>query len=266
MAQRKQRSLRLLGNIAKKKEDAASMTIKLEDMLTVVKPPPQALDLFRTKIRNKDDFDTAYDKVPEYKIRPEKVQKEDVLGEGPGGWRGKGDEPSPTYADPLPPSMRGLNMEEFYEVDIDWKMLTTARPKTRCEEEIFSRYVDMGRLQLQRLREEAEKLAEGKDWRGRIVKVVPGKGSVPEVRLPICKECGEELCQGLCKDYLYMNYTRLPPEEKKEEDESGLDVEDMDTPKGKGKKKKRTKKKKKKKKKDENDFPDEDADDEDEEE
>ena len=51
------------------------MSIKLEDMLTVVKPPPQALDLFRTKIKTKEDFDKAYEKVPEYKIRPEKVCK-----------------------------------------------------------------------------------------------------------------------------------------------------------------------------------------------
>ena len=49
------------------------MSIKLEDMLTVVKPPPQALDLFRTKIKCKEDFDKAFEKVPEYKIRPEKV-------------------------------------------------------------------------------------------------------------------------------------------------------------------------------------------------
>ncbi|MPC08627.1 hypothetical protein E2C01_001217 [Portunus trituberculatus] len=48
------------------------MSIKLEDMLTVVKPPPQALDLFRTKIKCKEDFDKAFEKVPEYKIRPEK--------------------------------------------------------------------------------------------------------------------------------------------------------------------------------------------------
>ncbi|KAK8388997.1 hypothetical protein O3P69_020758 [Scylla paramamosain] len=121
------------------------MSIKLEDMLTVVKPPPQALDLFRTKIKCKEDFDKAFEKVPEYKIRPEKVRPDDVMGEGPGGWRATHDRgedlPEPAYADPLPPSMRGLNMDEFYEVDIDWRMLTTARPKNRCEEEIFSSYI-----------------------------------------------------------------------------------------------------------------------------
>ncbi|XP_042207348.1 uncharacterized protein LOC121856097 [Homarus americanus] len=239
------------------------MTIKLEDMLTVVKAPAQALDLFRTKIRSREDFDKAFEKVPEYKIRPEKVRPGDVMGEGPGGWRHRGEEsPQASYADPLPHSMQGLTMDEFYQVDIDWRMLTTARPKTRCDEDIFSRYVEMGRLQLQRVREEAERQAEGKDWTGRIVKVVPGRGSLPETRLPTCKECGEELCDGLCKDYLYMNYTRLQTVEKKEE-ESGLDAEEVGTPKAKGKKKRRTKRRKKKKKK-ESEYPDDDADDEDE--
>ncbi|XP_045593381.2 uncharacterized protein [Procambarus clarkii] len=244
------------------------MTIKLEDMLTVVKAPAQALDLFRTKIKTKEDFDKAFEKVPEYKIRPEKVRPGEVMGDGPGGWRhtpARSEEPPQAgYADPLPPSMQGLNMHEFYQVDIDWRMLTTARPKNKCEEEIFSRYVEMGRLQLQRVREEAERLAEGKDWTGRIVKVVPGRGSLPETRFPTCRECGEELCDALCKDYLYMNYTRIQTEEKKEEEESGLDVEEVETPKQKGKKKRRTKRKSKKKKKKESDYPDDDADDEDE--
>ena len=43
---------------------------------------------------------------------------------------------------------------------------------------IYYRYVEMGRLQLQRLREEAERVAEGKDWTGRIVKVKKEKISV----------------------------------------------------------------------------------------
>ncbi|KAK3861527.1 hypothetical protein Pcinc_032516 [Petrolisthes cinctipes] len=140
-------------------------------------------------------------------------------------------------------------------------MLTTARPKNRAEEEIFSRYVEMGRLQLQRLRQKTEDLALSRDWTGRVVKVVPGRGSLPEVRLPTCKECGEELCDGLCKDYLYVNFTRIQTEEKKEDDESGLDAEEVGTPKQKGKKKRKSKRRKKKKKK-ENDYGDEDADDE----
>ncbi|KAK7083213.1 hypothetical protein SK128_011729 [Halocaridina rubra] len=187
------------------------------------------------------------------------------MGEGSRGWRqgghGKLEEIQAGYVDPLPPSMQGLNMEEFYEVDIDWRMLTTARPTTRHEEEIFSRFVEMGRRQLQRIRRDAEMLAQGKDWRGRIVKVVPGRGSVPETRLPVCKECNEELCQGGCREYLYVNFARLPKEEKKEEDESDVDVEE-DNPKPKGKKKRR-RKKSKKKKQDQSEYQEEDADDED---
>ncbi|XP_064118083.1 uncharacterized protein LOC135223535 [Macrobrachium nipponense] len=244
------------------------MKIVLEDMLTVVKPPAESLDLFRTKVKSKEDFERAYEKIHEYKVRPEKISRQEALGEGPRGWKatpGKHEEPQAGYTDPLPPSMQGLNMEEFYEVDIDWRMLTTARPKTRHEEEIFSRFVEMGRRQLQRIRQDNELLAQGKDWRGRIVKVVPGRGSVPETRLPICKECNEELCHGGCKEYLYVKFMRLPKEEKKEEDESDVDVEELDNPKPKGKKKKKGKKKGKKKKQQSQggEFPDEDADDED---
>ncbi|CAL4124512.1 unnamed protein product, partial [Meganyctiphanes norvegica] len=186
-----------------------------------------------------------------------KIQLEDVLG----GWCNKNVEPQASYADPLPPSMQGLNMDEFYEVDIDWRMLTTARPKTRTEEEIFSKLVDMGRLQLQRIRQEAERRADGKDWRGRVVKVVPGRGSVPEVRLPCCKECGEELCQGLCKDYMYQNYARVVIEAKKDDEESD-DV--VDTTEKKKVKKKKGRKRRKKKKKEVDVAEDEDADDEEE--
>ncbi|XP_068247744.1 uncharacterized protein [Palaemon carinicauda] len=241
------------------------LKIHLEDMLTVVKPPAESLDLFRTKVKSKEDFDRAYEKIHEYKVRPEKLSRQEALGEGPRGWRptpGKPEDPQAGYADPLPPSMQGLNMEEFYEVDIDWRMLTTARPQTRHEEEIFSRFVEMGRKQLQRIRQDNELLAQGKDWRGRIVKVVPGRGSVPETRLPICKECNEELCHGGCREYLYVKFMRLPKEEKKEDDESD-DVEEVDQkPKGK-KKKKRSKKGKKKKQSNQEELPDEDADDED---
>ena len=40
------------------------------------------------------------------------------------------------------------------------------------------------------------------------VQVVPGKGSLPEVRISSCKQCGEELCGGACQDYMYENYAR----------------------------------------------------------
>ena len=49
------------------------MAIVLEDLLNKVKVPAPAVDLFHTKVSNRRDFDLAFEKVPEYRIRPEKV-------------------------------------------------------------------------------------------------------------------------------------------------------------------------------------------------
>ena len=45
------------------------------------------------------------------------------------------------FADPCPESMRDVNIADLSAVDINWKMLTLARPKTKVDEEIFSKYV-----------------------------------------------------------------------------------------------------------------------------
>jgi hypothetical protein len=48
-------------------------TIKLDDLLGKKKEAPQVLDLSRSIIQSKEEFHRLLDKVPEYKIRPEKV-------------------------------------------------------------------------------------------------------------------------------------------------------------------------------------------------
>ncbi|XP_018010663.1 uncharacterized protein LOC108668044 [Hyalella azteca] len=136
------------------------MSIKLDDLLNEKKGPAPVLDLCHASLASRSDFDAVLAKVPEYKVRPEKV-------------------------------------------DIDWRMLTTARPKSKLEEEVFSRYVEMGRLQLAR-----QKLEEGKEQTWRTVKVVPGRGAVVEVRLAVCEQCGDELCAARCTDHLYTSYQR----------------------------------------------------------
>ena len=45
------------------------------------------------------------------------------------------------FADPCPTSMRDVNITDLSSVNINWKMLTLARPKTKTDEEIFSKYV-----------------------------------------------------------------------------------------------------------------------------
>jgi hypothetical protein len=48
-------------------------TLKLDDLLGKKKEALQVLDLSRSIVQSKEEFDRLLDKVPEYKIRPEKV-------------------------------------------------------------------------------------------------------------------------------------------------------------------------------------------------
>ncbi|KAI1285522.1 hypothetical protein HDE_12116 [Halotydeus destructor] len=50
------------------------------------------------------------------------------------------------FESPVPLSLRHLNMGHFAGTDIDWKMLTLARPPTKRHEMLFSRLVDLRKL------------------------------------------------------------------------------------------------------------------------
>lgn len=49
------------------------MALKLDDFLTKKKEPAQVLDLSKATANTKEEFKRLLEKVPEYKIRPEKV-------------------------------------------------------------------------------------------------------------------------------------------------------------------------------------------------
>lgn len=49
------------------------MSIKLDDLLNEKKGPAPVLDLFNAPLTSRTDFEAALAKVPEYKIKPEKV-------------------------------------------------------------------------------------------------------------------------------------------------------------------------------------------------
>lgn len=51
--------------------------------------------------------------------------------------------PDFTFANPVPTDMRPVKLEDLISVPIDWRMLTTLRPKTKLDEEFFSRYLTM---------------------------------------------------------------------------------------------------------------------------
>lgn len=119
------------------------MALKFDDFLSKKKEPAQVLDLSRTKIITKEDYKKYFDRVPEYKIKPEKVLPETIkirdkdFNLTPS--RKEGRVPEYTYLDPTPPDMKGVHLADLCPVSIDWKMLTTLRPKTKQEEDMFSR-------------------------------------------------------------------------------------------------------------------------------
>ena len=47
---------------------------KLEDILNKKKAPPQILDLANMKIETEEDFKNVIEKIPDYRIKPERVR------------------------------------------------------------------------------------------------------------------------------------------------------------------------------------------------
>jgi hypothetical protein len=52
---------------------AADAKFKLEDILNKQKAPPQILDLVAIKIETEEEYKAVIEKIPDYKIRPERV-------------------------------------------------------------------------------------------------------------------------------------------------------------------------------------------------
>lgn len=120
------------------------MAIKLDDFLSKKKEPAQVLDLSKTRITSKDEFKKYFDKIPEYKIKPEKVMPETIKIRDKDfsffpGRREEKQSQDWNYPDPTPPDMKAVKLEDLCPVNIDWKMLTTLRPKTKVEEDMFSK-------------------------------------------------------------------------------------------------------------------------------
>ena len=47
---------------------------KLEDILNKQKAPPQILDLVHIKIENEEEYKNVIEKIPDYRIKPERVR------------------------------------------------------------------------------------------------------------------------------------------------------------------------------------------------
>lgn len=120
---------------------------KLDDFLGKKKETAPILDLSKATINTKEEFRRLYDKVPDFKMKQEKIRIEDLkLKEKNFKFKtGKKDfkamkEPY-TFMDPIPSEMKKLSITDLAEVPIDWRMLTTVRPKSKVDEDYFSRFV-----------------------------------------------------------------------------------------------------------------------------
>jgi hypothetical protein len=95
---------------------------------------------------------------------------------------------------------------EICAVPIDWKMLTTLRPKLKVDEDFFDRLIEMGKLQIKT--ENADKKVNAPTSTMRKFK---NKAGVIETRILTCAECGEEFCTGTtCGEFNYDLFARIP--------------------------------------------------------
>ncbi|XP_059079413.1 uncharacterized protein LOC131877682 isoform X2 [Tigriopus californicus] len=239
---------------------------KLEDILNKKKAPPQILDLANIKIESEEDFRAVIEKIPDYRIQPErdkdvqnfidnlKMAQENApdfpedqvegLKEKPMSAKKSllfVPQPAYQFADPCPESMRGVKISDLSSVDINWKMLTLARPNNKTDEEIFSKLVQLDKLRLQTRAKEAEQaLARGgKDPFIVVKNPSASKGGVAEKSIKTCSECAEEFCSGTCKEFQYDAYQRLVLPEKEVE----ITGNEVQSSKKKGKKKRKKRKK-----------------------
>ncbi|XP_030569521.1 uncharacterized protein LOC115768925 [Drosophila novamexicana] len=191
---------------------------KLDDLLAKKKTVVPVLDLSRSNIQSIEEFKRLMEKVPDYKMRPIKVRAEEIkIREKDYSFKMPKKEMRKllkhngerealyTYADPMPSEMKDVVLMELCAVPIDWKMLTTLRPKSKLEEEYFSRMVEMGKLELK---------TEARDRRefalNNCIRKIKNKSGIVETRLITCESCGEEMCWGKwCGDFNYDLYVRV---------------------------------------------------------
>ncbi|KAH1008965.1 hypothetical protein HUJ05_009452 [Dendroctonus ponderosae] len=170
---------------------------KLDDFLGKKKESVPILDLSKASCGSKEELRRLLEKVPDFKIKPEKVNVDSIKIKDKGHTfkSGKRDlkrmkEPY-RFMDPLPVEMQSLNIADLAAVSIDWKMLTTLRPKSKVEENYFSRLVELGKL------ENKSRAAEKRQFQlDPQIRRSKNKAGVVETRIVSCMECGEDFCNG----------------------------------------------------------------------
>ncbi|KZC12753.1 PREDICTED: uncharacterized protein LOC107190862 [Dufourea novaeangliae] len=186
------------------------MVFELEDLLKEDKKDANLLpDLSKATCNSQEEFRRLRENCPEFKIKPEKVKKDDTkVRDKECSWKPTRKELKAlgkewNYGNPVPPDMRGLNLRELQQVAIDWRMLTPIRPKYRQDEEMFSRLVEMGKLEAKTIARECRSSTSP-------IRRSKNRAGVIESSVKICSECGEEFCFGeFCGDVLYDSFIRV---------------------------------------------------------
>lgn len=134
----------------------------MDDLFGKKKDVIPVLDLSKSIATNKDELKRIMEKVPDYKMRPVKVRSEDIKIKDK-DWSFKSSkkenkallksggerEKFYTYLDPIPSEMKGaIKISDLCLVPIDWKMLTTLRPRTKIDEDFFSKLVEVISIRL----------------------------------------------------------------------------------------------------------------------
>uniref|UniRef100_A0A0A9WKU0 Uncharacterized protein n=1 Tax=Lygus hesperus TaxID=30085 RepID=A0A0A9WKU0_LYGHE len=213
--------------------EESRMALKLDDLIGKKKEVAQVLDLSKATANNADEFKKLMEKVPEFKIKPEKLKPEDVkIHDFTKKCRRKKKSKLPTvyqFADPLPDEMRSIRLEDLCPVNIQWNMLTTLRPKSKADTEYFSRslqeshhpkpepkavsldkervrrLVELGKLEIATLEKEK------KNPDASFMRKMKNRAGIQESRYISCTECGEDFClKEVCMMFQYENFRREP--------------------------------------------------------
>lgn len=124
-------------------------------------------------------------------------------------WESSVDDPY-LFSNPVPPEMQAVSMAELAAVEINWRMLTMARPTTNIDISFFSRLVELTRLKLATTRkEEKERLLRGVDDPDIVVKrPAENPGGMTVTIFKVCEACSEEFCHGACVLFDYSHQGR----------------------------------------------------------
>ncbi|KAI5645511.1 hypothetical protein NE865_02598 [Phthorimaea operculella] len=194
-----------------------------DDLFDKKKDEAPILDLSKTVINTAEEYRSVLDRVPDFKTRPEKVRPEDVKIKAEGrktktskkeirayeklGTRGY-EEKHFTFMDPIPVEMRGIKFEDLCTVPIEWRMLTSLRPKLKQDEEYFNRLIELRKSELKTKARDKREYAKNP-----MVRKTKNRAGVTETRIASCVECGEEYCDGkMCAITNYDMFARLKVE------------------------------------------------------